>query len=135
CNKSFSNGSTLREHMMSESASGSTLPSLETSNNETVLIGGPDLKREDGAHQIKGERKMIVDEADSTGSGSPLTAVEEAGLILVAMGRGQKILRIGMLLIVVSNSKRKEEYYETDLDSDDDNKEVKYKSVAGFSLK
>ncbi|CAF2144907.1 unnamed protein product [Brassica rapa subsp. narinosa] len=141
CNKSFSNGSTLREHMMSESASGSTLPSLETSNNETVLIrsnhtsdvGGPDLKREDGAHQIKGEGKMIVDEADSTGSGSPLTAVEEAGLILVALSKGQRPENsqnwnaIDRLLAAPNG---KEEYYETDLDSDDDNKEVKYKSVA-----
>ncbi|KAG2284335.1 hypothetical protein Bca52824_055555 [Brassica carinata] len=108
CEKSFSNGSTLRGHMMShtlirsapnaESASGSTLPSLETSNNGTVLIrsnhtsevGEPDLKRDEGAQKIKGKRKMIVDEADSTGSGSPLTAVEEAGLILVAMSKGQR---------------------------------------------
>ncbi|CAF1921391.1 BnaAnng06980D [Brassica napus] len=133
CNKSFSNGSTLREHMMSESASGSTLPSLETSNNETVLIGGPDLKREDGAHQIKGERKMIVDEADSTGSGSPLTAVEEAGLILVALSKGQRpenSQNWNAIDRLLATPNGKEEYYETDLDSDDDNKEVKYKSVA-----
>ncbi|WZY79554.1 hypothetical protein YC2023_025938 [Brassica napus] len=118
---------------MSESASGSTLPSLETSNNETVLIGGPDLKREDGAHQIKGERKMIVDEADSTGSGSPLTAVEEAGLILVAMSKGQRpenSQNWNAIDRLLATPNGKEEYYETDLDSDDDNKEVKYKSVA-----
>ncbi|KAH0900192.1 hypothetical protein HID58_007694 [Brassica napus] len=91
--------------MMSESASGSTLPSLETSNNETVLIGGPDLKREDGAHQIKGERKMIGQRPENSQNWNAIDR-------LLATPNG------------------KEEYYETDLDSDDDNKEVKYKSVA-----
>ncbi|KAL0828454.1 hypothetical protein Bca101_052132 [Brassica carinata] len=151
CEKSFSNGSTLRGHMMShtlirsapnaESASGSTLPSLETSNNGTVLIrsnhtsevGEPDLKRDEGAQKIKGKRKMIVDEADSTGSGSPLTAVEEAGLILVAMSKGQRpenSQNWNAIDRLLATPNGKEKYYETDLDSDDDNKEVKYKSVA-----
>lgn len=47
------------------------------------------LKGEEGAQQIKGKGKM-VDKEDSTESESSLTAVEEVGLCLVAMSKGQR---------------------------------------------
>ncbi|KAF8056814.1 hypothetical protein N665_1266s0002 [Sinapis alba] len=107
CKKSFSNEMALRGHMMSchtqkrsapnaeSSASGSTLPSIE--------------------------------------SRSPLTAVEEAGLILVAMSKGERPENSENWNAIdrfLAAPKDKEEYYQTDLDSDDDNKNVKYKSMA-----
>lgn len=153
CKRSFSNGSALRGHMMSHtlkrsapnagSASGSTLPSLETSNkvganfkpHETVLIrsnhtskvGEPDRKRQEGGQEINGKRKTIAEEA-----------VEEAGLVLVAMSKGQRpenSQNWNAIDRFLAAPNGKEEYHETDLDSDDDdddddNKDVKYKSVA-----
>ncbi|CDY70162.1 BnaUnng03680D [Brassica napus] len=100
--------------MMSESASGSTLPSLETSNNETRCWGTRSKER----RRCTSNKRRGKD---------------DPGLILVALSKGQRPENsqnwnaIDRLLAAPNG---KEEYYETDLDSDDDNKEVKYKSVA-----
>ncbi|XP_006394501.2 zinc finger protein ZAT1 [Eutrema salsugineum] len=121
CKISFPNGRALGGHMRShtqklsasnaESATGSTIPSQQTSNKlgakfrrplETVLMRSvhtstevgacpkPDLKTEEGGQrQITGKRKVVVDLEDSSESDSCLTD-EEGALCLVAMSEGKR---------------------------------------------
>lgn len=119
CKKSFSNGRALGGHMRSHyralpvsnaepSATGSAIPSLQTSNKaggkfrplETVLMRSvqvgevgvgpkPDLKREEGGQQTTGNRKIVEDleEVSSIESDISFTTEEGAALCLVAMSK------------------------------------------------
>ncbi|XP_018479278.2 zinc finger protein ZAT1 [Raphanus sativus] len=145
CKKSFPNGRALGGHMRSHTrtlsaSNGSTVPSLKTPTklgenirlNETVLMRSvhasevgrpePDLKREEGGQQITCKRKIVVDLDECQ---SPLTAVEEAALVIVAMSKGERPANSqnwNAIDRLLSTPNEKEEYTRKsiDIDSDDD---------------
>ncbi|CAA7022505.1 unnamed protein product [Microthlaspi erraticum] len=130
------------------SATGSTIPTLQTSNKageivrslETVLMRSvhvgevgvgpkPDLKREEGGQQTTGKRKIVEDseEVSSIEPESSLTIEEGAALCLVAMLHSERPVVFDLESVdrVLSARKRRDTAKYFIIDSEDDEEDSK----------